>query len=62
KAGPVMLEVKPKKSNSRRTHSIYSTDEENWIYIPVPKIVDKDCVYLLQLFGYQKFLRQQSMH
>lgn len=48
KAGPVMLEVKPKKSNSRRTHSIYSTDEENWIHIPVPKIVDEDLFNVVQ--------------
>ena len=48
KAGPVMLEVKPKKNNSRRTHSIYSTDEENWIYIPVPKIVDEDLFNVVQ--------------
>ncbi|WCR59219.1 MAG: Transposon gamma-delta resolvase [Wolbachia endosymbiont of Ctenocephalides felis wCfeF] len=42
KIGPVKLEVKSQLNTARRRkYSITYTDKENWIYIPVPRIVEE---------------------
>jgi site-specific DNA recombinase len=47
KSGPKMPRIRPQKHSNeqpKRNHSIYNVEKENWIYIPVPALID-ECTF-----------------
>ncbi len=49
KIGPKLPIVRPQKNASNKSHcSTYKTDKKDWIYIPVPAIIDEDLFAIIE--------------
>ncbi len=48
KAGPIKKEVKAVWKGRKKSYSVYSNDQENWIYIEIPSIIEEELFDVVQ--------------